>query len=205
MAIGMCDVSAPDTYKSISKPSSGVYRDSGSKFISLAFPVSSEEEIKNLISDIKKKYYDARHHCYAYRLGQKGEIWRANDDGEPSSSAGRPILGQLLSNELTDILVVVVRYFGGTKLGIPGLIKAYKSTTIDALSKAEIIEKVAEKEVEIFFGYNDTDSVMKIIKHFGATIKESNFNVSCRILAVIRESLHENFVENLNKTISAGL
>ena len=113
-----------DTFKSIAGPSQGLFKDNGSRFIALAYPVGTEEEIKETVSSLKKEYHDARHHCYAYRLGYRGDIFRANDDGEPSSSAGRPILGQIDSLGLSDVLVVVVRYFGGIKLGIPGLIRA---------------------------------------------------------------------------------
>lgn len=184
----MSEIPAPDSYKSISSPSTGVYRDLGSKFISLAYPVSSEEEIKSILSTVKKEYFDARHHCYAYRLGQTGELWRVNDDGEPSSSAGRPILGQLLSNELSDILIVVVRYFGGTKLGIPGLIKAYKSAAADAIGSSKIIEKTATNEIVIKFDYIGTDTVMKIIRSSGAQIINQNFDLNCTITVRIRIS-----------------
>lgn len=177
----MSEIPAPDSYKSISSPSSGVYRDLGSKFISLAYPVSSEEEIKSILSAVKKEYFDARHHCYAYRLGQKGELWRVNDDGEPSSSAGRPILGQLLSNELSDILIVVIRYFGGTKLGIPGLIKAYKSAAADAIDKTKIVEKTATKELVVKFDYISTDTVMKMVRNSGAHIISQNFDLDCAL------------------------
>lgn len=177
----MSEIPAPDSYKSISSPSTGVYRDLGSKFISLAYPVSTEEEIKSILSAVKKEYFDARHHCYAYRLGQMGELWRVNDDGEPSSSAGRPILGQLLSNELSDILIVVVRYFGGTKLGIPGLIKAYKSAAADAIGNSNIIEKTATNKIVIKFDYIGTDAVMKIIRSSGAQIINQNFDLDCTI------------------------
>ena len=139
----MVVVSTNDTYKSISMPSKGLFKDNGSRFIALAYPVESEEEIKEIVSSLKKEYHDARHHCYAYRLGLDGSKWRANDDGEPSGSAGRPILGQIDSAGLSDILVVVVRYFGGIKLGIPGLIRAYKTSTADALSRAETCDKIA--------------------------------------------------------------
>lgn len=117
-----------DSYKSVPGPAEGLFKDNGSRFISFAFPVETEEEVKNIVGDLKKKYHDARHHCYAYRLGYLGDKFRANDDGEPSSSAGRPILGQIDSRGLSDVLVVVVRYFGGIKLGIPGLIRAYKTS-----------------------------------------------------------------------------
>ena len=125
-----------DTYMSIAAPSEGLFKDNGSRFIALAYPVESEEEVKQIVSALKKEYHDARHHCYAFRLGKDGQKWRASDDGEPSGSAGRPILGQIDSLNLSDILVVVVRYFGGMRRGIPGLIRAYKTSTADARSAA---------------------------------------------------------------------
>ena len=129
-----------DRYRSIEAPSTGVYKDNGSKFLAFAYPVETEEQAKEHIAALRKEYFDARHHCYAWRIGLEGALWRANDDGEPSSTAGRPILGQLLSAELSDILVVVVRYFGGVKLGVPGLIKAYKTATAEAIAAARIVE-----------------------------------------------------------------
>ncbi|MCF0172581.1 MAG: YigZ family protein, partial [Bacteroidales bacterium] len=130
-----CNPQAPsDCYKSIAAPSTGIYKDKGSKFMAFAYPVESEEEVKSLVSALRKKYFDARHHCWAYRIGRLGEKWRINDDGEPSSTAGKPILGQILSNQLSDTLIVVVRYFGGILLGTPGLIQAYKSAAADAIA-----------------------------------------------------------------------
>lgn len=183
----MSEKIASDSYKSIAKQSKGVYKELGSKFLSFAYPVSSEEEIKTIISEIKKEYFDARHHCYAYRLGSAGELWRANDDGEPSFSAGRPILGQLLSNELSDVLIVVVRYFGGTKLGVSGLIRAYKSAASDAISNSEIVKKTEAARVEIRFSYPNMEPVMKLIKSRGACIKEQKFGIECSIVAEIRK------------------
>jgi uncharacterized YigZ family protein len=195
----MSEIPAPDSYKSISSPSSGIYRDLGSKFISLAYPVSSEEEVKSITSKVKKEYFDARHHCYAYRIGRTGEVWRVNDDGEPSSSAGRPILGQLLSFELSDILIVVVRYFGGTKLGIPGLIKAYKSAAADAISNAEIIEKRETKDLIIEFEYAATDTALKIVRGTGAQILEQKFELKCTMTVRIGKSLAESLKHNLHE------
>ena len=130
-----------DSYKSIAAESRGLFKDNGSRFIAHAYPVETEDEVKEIVAALKKEYYDARHHVYAYRLGYQGDKFRANDDGEPSGSSGRPVLGQIDSNGLSDILVVVVRYFGGIKLGIPGLIRAYKTATADAIANAEIVEK----------------------------------------------------------------
>lgn len=190
---------ASDSYKSISKPSQGIYKELGSKFISFAYPVSSEKEIKEIISTLKKEYFDARHHCFAYRLGVSGEQWRANDDGEPSSSAGRPILGQLLSNELSDILVVVIRYFGGTKLGIPGLIRAYKNATLDAIKNGEIIEKIASKEISFNFDYINMEPVMKLLKSFKIDIKRQEFDLRCTFVISVRNSEYQNFYNALEQ------
>ncbi len=142
-----------DSYKSIAAPSEGLFKDNGSRFIALAYPVETEEEVKEIVASLRKEYHDARHHCYAYRIGLKGDVWRASDDGEPSGSAGRPILGQIDSLELSDVLVVVVRYFGGIKLGIPGLIRAYKTSTADALSAATVVPKIAGRNYRISFDY----------------------------------------------------
>ena len=143
-----------DTYKSIASASEGLFKDNGSRFIALAYPVESEEEVREIVSLLRKEYHDARHHCYAYRLGVDGAVFRSSDDGEPSGSAGRPILGQIDSAGLSDILVVVVRYFGGIKLGIPGLIRAYKTSTADAISNARVIEKIAGDWYVIEFDYS---------------------------------------------------
>ncbi|MDL2242882.1 YigZ family protein, partial [Bacteroidales bacterium OttesenSCG-928-K03] len=131
-----------DTYKTLAKKSEGYFRDKGSKFIAFAYPINSEEEVKEILNELKKQYYDARHHCYAYRLGvDKDEKYRINEDGEPPGSAAKPIFGQILSYDLTNILIVVIRYFGGTKLGIPGLINAYKTVSKETIANNEIIEK----------------------------------------------------------------
>ena len=191
---------ANDTYKSISAPSEGLYKDNGSKFIALAFPVETEAEIKDIISDVRKKYFDARHHCYAYRLGPCGEKWRANDDGEPSSSAGRPILGQIISNELSDILIVVVRYFGGIKLGVPGLIRAYKESSSDAINSARITTKTACRAFEIDFDYFYMNDIMKIIKDMGAAVVSQDFDSRCSMTVKIRLRDEERFASAISGT-----
>jgi len=170
-----------DRYKSISAPSNGSYRDLGSRFLSFAYPVESESQVKEIVASLKKEYFDAKHHCFAYRIGLSGEKWRVNDDGEPSSSAGRPILGQLLSNELSDILVVVVRYFGGTKLGIPGLIKAYKTSTAEAIANAEITVKTASEIWRVGFGYEAMNEVMKAIKDLKLETISQQMDSTCSI------------------------
>lgn len=171
-----------DRYRSIQSPSKGQYRDLGSKFLAFAYPVENEVQVKEIVAGLKKEYFDAKHHCYAYRLGIDGARWRVNDDGEPSSSAGRPILGQLLSNELSDVLVVVVRYFGGTKLGIPGLIKAYKTSTSDAIANAVIIEKTACEFWKSSFGYEAMNDVMKVIKDLKLEISSQSMDSQCSII-----------------------
>ena len=186
-----------DSYRSIASRSEGLFKDNGSRFIALAFPVESETEIKEIVSSLKKEYHDARHHCYAYRLGYRGDIFRANDDGEPSSSAGRPILGQIDASGLSDILVVVVRYFGGIKLGIPGLIRAYKTSTADAISNARIIEKIASRRFRLSFGYLNMNDVMKTLKDIGLTPVNQDFGMSCTLETSVRLTLEETFIERM--------
>ena len=189
-----------DTFKSISGPSKGLFKDNGSRFIAHAYPVSSEEEVKDIVSSLKKEYHDARHHCYAYRLGYRRDIFRANDDGEPSSSAGRPILGQIDSLELSDILVVVFRYFGGIKLGIPGLIRAYRTSTADALANAEIVEKTATERFRLRFGYMEMNGVMKVLKHLGLQARNQDFGMECSLETDVRLSLADTFADMIGKT-----
>lgn len=164
-----------DTYNTITTASEGLFTDRGSKFIAYAFPIKSEEEIKEYLEEIKKEHWKARHHCYAWRLGTDGNMYRANDDGEPSGTAGKPILGQLDSFEITDTLVVVVRYFGGTKLGVGGLINAYKSAAIDALTKVEIIEKTIDNYYEIIYDYSVTSQIMNFVNHYELKIVSQSF------------------------------
>ena len=187
-----------DAYRSIAARSEGLFKDNGSRFIALAFPVETEEEIRDIVAALKKEYHDARHHCYAWRLGYKGDRFRANDDGEPSGSAGRPILGQIDSLGLSDVLVVVVRYFGGIKLGIPGLIRAYKTSTADALTQAEIVEKVAGKTFRVTFGYLSMNAVMKVLKDLGLQPSAQDFGLDCSLEVRVRLSLEESFREKLS-------
>ena len=182
-----------DRYKSIAAPSEGLFKDNGSRFISLAYPVKNEEEVKFLLSEAKKKYHDARHWCYAYRLGLKGERFRANDDGEPSSSAGKPILNALLSYGLSDILIIVVRYFGGIKLGIPGLIRAYRTSAADALDNADIVEKTASRTYVLNFGYMEINPVMKVLKDMGLAARQQDFGMTCGITVDVRLGLCGQF------------
>ncbi len=184
-----------DTYKSIGSASEGLFKDNGSRFIALAYPVETESEIKEIVASLKKEYHDARHHCYAYRLGYKGDIFRANDDGEPSSSAGRPILGQIDANGLSDILIVVVRYFGGIKLGIPGLIRAYKTSSADAIGNASIIEKTASRKFRLHFGYLNMNDVMKMVKEMSLTPAKQEFDMECSMELTVRLSYVERFLD----------
>ena len=184
-----------DIYKSISSRGEGLYKDNGSRFIAFAIPVETEEEVKELVAGFRKEYHDARHHCYAYRLGAGGENWRSSDDGEPSGTAGRPILGQIDSAGLSDILVVVVRYFGGIKLGVPGLIKAYKSATADALSNAPVCEKIAGSWYRVGFSYDAMPQVMKMVKDLDLPQRSREFGQECTMELRVRRSLEEEFLE----------
>lgn len=177
-----------DTYLTLAAPSQGLYKEKGSKFLSFAYPVETEEEIKERIDALRKEYYDARHHCYAYVLGNKQEIYRFNDDGEPSSTAGRPIYGQILSAGLTNILVVVVRYFGGIKLGTSGLITAYKTAAADALAQASTQQKVVMRQYELRFPYEQMNSVMRIVKELHLQVKGQSSDSECRMLVCVRLS-----------------
>ena len=189
-----------DQYKSIAAPSEGLFKDNGSRFIALAYPVETEEEVKSIVAGLKKEYHDARHHCFAYRLGYKGDVWRASDDGEPSGSAGRPILGQIDSIGLSDILVVVVRYFGGIKLGIPGLIRAYKTSTTDALSSAQIVEKIACRHFRVQFDYLSMNAVMKVLKDMDLPQKAQSFGESCSLETSVRLAAVEDFIQKMENS-----
>jgi uncharacterized YigZ family protein len=195
MIVGMSE----DLYKTIERVSEGIYKEKGSKFISFAYPVSCEKEIKEHVASLKKQYYDARHHCYAYMLGHERNNYRAVDDGEPSSTAGKPILGQILSNEITNILIVVVRYFGGTKLGVGGLITAYKAAAADAIDNNEIIEKTLDVYFQLEYDYILMNSVMKIIKDESLEIVSQDFNNLCTMQLKVRESSFEMIKAKVGK------
>ncbi len=186
-----------DSYKSIASRADGLFKDNGSRFIAQAYPVESEEEVREIVAALRKEYHDARHHCYAYRLGYLGDRFRANDDGEPSGSAGRPILGQIDAAGLSDVLVVVIRYFGGIKLGIPGLIRAYKTSTADALSQAQVVEKVAGKTFRLRFGYLAMNPVMKVLKDMDLAAKDQDFGLDCALTVRVRLSLEADFRERI--------
>lgn len=188
-----------DTYKTIKSASEGLFKDNGSRFIAFAYPVETENEIKSIVDSLKKEYHDARHHCYAYRLGLNGEPFRANDDGEPSGSAGRQILGQIDSLGLSDVLVVVVRYFGGIKLGIPGLIRAYKTSTRDALDSAQIVEKIASVNYSVTFDYLAMNDVMKVVKDLSLSPKEQYYGENCGFAVPVRLTNVDTFETKMSK------
>ncbi|MDK2978822.1 MAG: hypothetical protein PWP52_1536 [Bacteroidales bacterium] len=177
-----------DEYLTISKPSEGLFKDRGSKFLAFAFPVSSEEEIKVIQEQLRNKYHDARHHCFAYMLGPEKKVYRANDDGEPSSTAGKPILGQIRSFNLTNILIVVIRYFGGTKLGVGGLINAYKTAAEEALNNAKIIKKTLHDIYELKFDYPQMNEIMRIMKEENIEQIDQHFELTCSITLALRKA-----------------
>ncbi|MCD7931894.1 MAG: YigZ family protein [Tannerellaceae bacterium] len=178
---------AEDSYKTIQEAAEGYYTEKRSRFISFAIPVRTVEEVKEWVAVSRKKYYDARHVCWAYMLGPERKEFRANDDGEPSSTAGKPILGQINSNELTDILVIVVRYFGGIELGTSGLIVAYRSAAAEAIAAAEIIEKTVDEVMTVIFEYPMLNSVMRIVKEDNPEVLEQLFDMDCRMTLRIRK------------------
>ncbi len=188
-----------DTYFSIKGKSEGFFKDRGSKFYSFAFPVIDIEEVDRLRAELRKKYYDARHHVYAFHIGYDNPVYRASDDGEPSNSSGPPVLGQIRSRSLTNVLVVVIRYFGGTKLGIPGLINAYKSATNDALENAEIVEKFVEIPLTVSFEYAQISDAMRLSKNDGVRIINQNFGNKCSIDLMIRKSVYNRIYENIER------
>jgi uncharacterized YigZ family protein len=194
-----------DTYLTISEPSEGLFKDKGSKFLSFAFNVCSEEEVKMRLSELRKLHASARHHCYAFRLGSDKQAFRSNDDGEPSNTAGKPILGQIQSKDLTNILIVVVRYFGGTLLGVSGLIQAYRQAALDAILNAKIIEKTENDVYEVHFEYLQMNDIMKIIKDEEVNILFQNFELSCTIIFSIRKSNANKVYDLMSKIPKATI
>ncbi|WP_066627419.1 IMPACT family protein [Labilibacter marinus] len=188
-----------DIYNTIENPSEGIYKEKGSKFIAYAYPVYSEDQIKEHVRKLKDEYYDARHHCFAWQLGTDGLKYRANDDGEPSGSAGKPIYGQLRSLELTNILVVVVRYFGGTKLGVPGLIRAYREATVDAINNASIVEKTVNDFYSVKFDYGVMNDIMKVVKEENLNITNQQFDLACNIEFSLRQTEVDKVINRLSK------
>ena len=188
-----------DTYKTIGAPSEGLYKEKGSKFIAYAFPVSNEQQIKEMNARLKKEHHSARHHCFAWRLGADLQLFRVNDDGEPSGTAGRPVFSQIQQLELTDILVVVVRYFGGILLGTSGLTNAYKQAAYDVLANAAIIEKIVETTIEVTFDYLVMNDFMTLLKEYQLEMQESHFDLSCRVIILVRKQLTTVVMEKLQK------
>ena len=177
-----------DSYKTIAGKSEGRYKEKGSKFFAYAFPVKTEEEIKGILNQIKKEHHSARHHCFAWRMGCEEITCRANDDGEPSSTAGKPILGQLQKFDVTNVLLVVVRYFGGILLGTGGLINAYRSAAADALHHARLVTKTVEKQIRLKFTYQQMNEVMQVIKQENLNISDTRFELDCQVDMSVRKS-----------------
>ncbi len=194
-----------DKYRTVNAIAEGLYKEKGSRFISFIYPVKTEEEIKDILTEIKTKYYDARHHCYAYCLGANRERFRANDDGEPSSTAGKPILGQIVSNDLSNVLVVVVRYFGGIKLGASGLIQAYRDAAANAILHAEIVERTVDEEIRIRFTYVVMNDVMKVLKEEEPEVLSRNFEMECEMTLSIRQKDMPQLKERLLKIESLAI
>lgn len=189
-----------DTFKTITnKVGEGYYTEKRSKFLAFAHHVTTIEQVKNVISDYRKKYYDARHCCYAYMLGSERKEFRSNDDGEPSSTAGKPILGQIISHELTDILIIVVRYYGGINLGTGGLITAYREAAADAILHSEIETKVVEEVVNFSFSYVMMNSVMRVVKELSPRIIRQEFDNTCTISLAISRGKADLLRERLRK------
>lgn len=177
-----------DKYKTIAAPSEGLYKEKGSKFLAFAYPVRTIDEVKAHLEQLRKDYFDARHHCYAYILGPRKDAFRANDDGEPSGTGGRPIHGQLLSADLTDTLIVVVRYFGGILLGASGLANAYKTAARDAIDHAAIVEKTIDCRYRFSFAYETMNDVMRILKEFDLKPEKPNYALDCTLEVSVRQS-----------------
>ena len=199
-----------DVFLTIQKAAQATFKDRNSRFIGHVFPVDNEAQVKEIQAQLRKEYYDARHHCFAYVIGFEKEIFRANDDGEPSGSAGKPIHNQLLSSGVTNVLAVVVRYFGGTKLGVPGLINAYKTAAKLALDEAGIIEKHTARTLQLSFTYPEINSVMQIVQTDGIKIQNQIFDNNCSMELLVRESIINTVSSKLEKAgiaceITSGL
>lgn len=188
-----------DSFRTISQPSEGIYTEKRSKFLAFAIPVENVEEIKDIVAQYQKKYYDARHVCYAYMLGAERTEFRANDNGEPSGTAGKPILGQINSNELTNILIIVVRYFGGIKLGTSGLIVAYKQAAAEAIAAAEIIERTVDTDITFMFEYPFMNDVMRIVKEENPQIVKQGYDSDCSMTLRTRKGNMPKLISRLEK------
>jgi len=194
-----------DSYLTIGPDAEAAIRERSSKFLAYAFHVESEEEIASHLERLRKRYYDATHHCYAWRLGPEGERFRANDDGEPSSTAGKPILGQMLSHYLTDCLIVVVRYFGGTKLGVPGLIAAYKESAAAVIEVAEIVERTVDTIFKVEFPYVAMNEIMRIMKEEQPVVKGQTFDNLCVMTLAVRRGRADAVLGRLDKVEGASI
>ena len=194
-----------DTFLTLAEDSQGLYKEKGSRFISFAMPVSSTEDVKAKLQVFKKNYYDARHICYAYVLGKNGTVFRSNDDGEPSGTAGKPILGQINSKDLTNVLVVVVRYFGGILLGTGGLVIVYREAAADAIQNNKIVSRLVESNIAIQFSYERMNDVMRIVKENSLTITSQHLDTKCFMSFKVRESFVEQLKENLHKIEGVSL
>lgn len=192
-----------DSYLTVEGNAEAIFKEKSSKFLCYAFHVESEEEIAAYLERLRKQYYDATHHCYAWRLGPFGERFRANDDGEPSSTAGKPILGQMLSREVTNCLIVVVRYFGGTKLGVPGLIAAYKESAAAALDASKVVERTVDTRIRVEFSYVVMNDVMRIIKEEQPVVESQTFDNLCSMMLAVRNSKADVVLGRLRKVEGA--
>jgi uncharacterized YigZ family protein len=193
------------SYLTIKSITQGLYKEKGSKFLAFAYPIESEEEVKQRLSELRKTYFDARHHCYAYVLGAEKKKFRAADDGEPNHSAGDPILGQLRSRNLTNVLVVVVRYFGGVKLGVGGLVQAYKTSAADALAKAETVELEVMELTSLDYDYSATPEVMKLVKEYEIAILHQDFTEGCHLEIQVKLRWAKAFQEKLDLLKNLGV
>ncbi|MDE6446180.1 MAG: YigZ family protein [Alistipes sp.] len=190
---------AEDTYLTVEEAAEAASRERSSKFLAYIYPVRNEEEIRQHLDTLRKRYFDATHHCYAWRLGPQGERFRANDDGEPSGTAGKPILGQMLSGNVTDCLIVVVRYFGGTKLGVPGLIAAYREAAAEALAAAKVVERTVDRAITVDFPYAAMNDIMRAVKECQPVIRSQCFDNLCTLELTIRESRADELEQRLKK------
>lgn len=190
---------ADDTYLTVEAPAEAASRERSSKFLAYIYPVQEEEQIRCRLDALRKRYFDATHHCYAWRLGAQGERFRANDDGEPAGTAGRPILGQMLSSGITDCLIVVVRYFGGTKLGVPGLIAAYREAAAEAIAEATVVKRTVDRHITVDFPYEAMNAIMRAVKECGPVVRAQRFDNLCTLELSIRESRADELAERLKK------
>ena len=186
-----------DTYRTIAAPAEGLYKEKGSKFLSFAYPVHNIDDVKQHLEQLRKDYFDARHHCYAYILGANKDAFRANDDGEPSGTGGRPIHGQLLSADLTNTLIVVVRYFGGILLGASGLANAYKTAAREAIDHATIVERTIDVRYNLHFAYESMNDVMRILKDYDIKPENTNYGLNCSLEVAVRQSLSVRFYDDV--------